>query len=118
MNSLSTVLMPISEPAVKACSAGTPISQHTGAMTRPSIRCSVIAEPAMSGSRPSIALARCYQGDEHNQHGDDVEQQFEAGGGALADGVHGALGDRGNFDLADVGALAGQNRHHQLADEQ
>ena len=51
--------MPIRLPAVTAWSHGMPISQHTGAITMPSMRCSEIGAPATSGRRPRMALARC-----------------------------------------------------------
>ncbi len=51
--------MPIRLPAVGAWSQGMPISQHTGAISQPSMRCNDSGAPAKSGSSPRMALARC-----------------------------------------------------------
>jgi hypothetical protein len=44
-------------------------------------RCCVIDAPANSGRTPAMIAWAKDQRDQHDQHGADVEQQFEAGGG-------------------------------------
>jgi len=69
---------------------GTPISQHTGRHG--------VAEHTLQRDRstPGIrqqaedGVGEIHQRHQHDQHRDDVEQQFEAGDGALDDSVHGA----------------------------
>ena len=55
---MSTILVAMSWPACQHSGHGIPISQQIGVMTRARIRCSVIASPAIFGSRSSIPFTR------------------------------------------------------------
>ncbi len=96
------VLIPISPPAVTACDHGMPISQHTGAMIQPSSALQRQRRAEKIRQQPEHGVGEVHQRDEHDQHGDDVEQKLEAGAGALDDGVHGAAGDL--LDVAERAA--------------
>ncbi len=56
-----------------------------------------------------------HQRHQHDQHGADVEEQLEPGGGAFDDRVHHAGGDRAHLRELAAGLPVGVLRHHDQA---
>ena len=110
------VLVPMRLPAVWASAQGMPMSQTTGLMIQPRMRCRVRGAPATSGGQGEGGVAqRDDEGHQDDKHGHDADEDVDAVHSAVGDGVHGGHGGSGGYGAA-LGSLFGLG-HHDARDE-